>query len=504
MRAALYARVSSEEQVEGYSIDAQLRACRSFAKDKGWTVVAEYVDEGKSARTEDISKRPRFKAILEAAKSREFDILIVHKLDRFSRNLLLTLKCFDELSKSGTTFISLSEQIDYTTPMGRVFLAMSGAFAQLYSDNLSQETKKGWHERRQQGLYCGTIPFGAMKGDNAVPIPDMQERKANVGGQELAVRNYEGLKMAFDLAMQGNSDREVATAVSALGYRTTGTHGSRPFSKDTVKDMLNNRFYIGYIPDGNGGWLRAKHSPFVSEDAFNQVQELRRQRQRFTASSVRISARTYSLSGLVFCETCGSRIAIHLGHNGKPRMYCRGRSQGNDCNSKLTFLEVYERQVEWYLQNFVVPDDYKDRILDAHRRLQNAYQDPEKQRRHLQNRLQRIKDQYELEHIERKEYLRKYNSIQRELLSITPKDDDAKALGSLARFLNSVADAWREASQEQRNKLACTLFEEIRIGNSRVLAVKPREELKPFFQLSYEEHLKRSSTETPEAPRGRH
>jgi DNA invertase Pin-like site-specific DNA recombinase len=125
MRAALYARVSSEEQVEGYSIDAQLRACRDYAKNQGWTVVAEYVDEGRSARAEDTSKRPKFKAMLEAAKNREFDILIVHKLDRFSRNLLLTLRCFDELSRTGTTFISLSEQIDYTTPMGRVFLAMS-------------------------------------------------------------------------------------------------------------------------------------------------------------------------------------------------------------------------------------------------------------------------------------------------------------------------------------------------------------------------------------------
>ena len=104
MKAALYARVSSEEQVEGYSIDAKLRACRNFAKEKDWPVVAEYVDEGKSARAEDVTKRPRFKAMLEAAKNREFDILIVHKLDRFSRNLLLTLKCFDELSRTGTTF----------------------------------------------------------------------------------------------------------------------------------------------------------------------------------------------------------------------------------------------------------------------------------------------------------------------------------------------------------------------------------------------------------------
>ncbi len=69
--------------------------------------------------------------------------------------------------------------------------------------------------------------------------------------------------MAFELSAQGNSDRDIAIALSISGYRTTGTHGSRPFSKDTVKNMLKNKFYIGYIRDGNNGWIKAKHKPFV-------------------------------------------------------------------------------------------------------------------------------------------------------------------------------------------------------------------------------------------------
>ncbi len=503
MRAALYARVSSEEQVEGYSIDAQRRAYGTLLKGRGWTDNGRYIEEGKSARTDDIDKRPAFKEMMGDALSGKFDVLVVHKLDRFSRNLRITLEYFDKLVKAEVAFVSINEQTDFTTPSGKVHLALVGAFAQYYSDNLSQETKKGWHERRRQGLYCGTLPFGAMKGEDGIPIPDMQERMIEADGKQITIRNYEGLKMASDLAAQGKSDRDGATALNALGYRTTGTHGSRPFTKDTLKDMLNNRFYIGYIPDGNGGWIKAKHSTFIGEDTFNQVQELRRQRRRYTTGSVRSNAQTYSLSGLVFCKTCGSRMAIHMGHNGKPRMYCRGRAEGKDCQSKLTFLEVYERQVEWYLQNFVVPDDYKERILEAHRKLRNAYPDPEKQQRHLQNRLQRIKDQFELGHIEREEYLRKYDSIQKELLSTAPKDDEAKTLGSLARFMNSVADAWGDANQEQRNKLAGTLFEDIRVENSRVVAVKPREELKTLFQLSYDEHLK-SSRVASESPRGRH
>jgi hypothetical protein len=102
------------------------------------------------------------------ALARKFDVVVVHKLDRFSRNLRITLEYFDKLLEAGVAFVSINEQIDFTTPSGKVHLALLGAFAQYYSDNLSQETKKGWAERRAQGLYCGLLPFGAIKGEDGV------------------------------------------------------------------------------------------------------------------------------------------------------------------------------------------------------------------------------------------------------------------------------------------------------------------------------------------------
>ena len=137
MRAALYARVSTDEQVEGYSIDAQLRASRDLAHQRGWVIVEEYVDEGKSARVEDIDKRPKFKEMLKAARDKQFDVLIVHKLDRFSRNVIVTLKSFEELWENGITFISITEQMDFTTPIGKVFLAIVGAFADFVENVIS-------------------------------------------------------------------------------------------------------------------------------------------------------------------------------------------------------------------------------------------------------------------------------------------------------------------------------------------------------------------------------
>src|SRR5689334_14517908 len=87
LRAALYIRVSSEEQVEGYSLDAQERAGRLYGDAHGWTVVQVYRDEGKSARTDDLAKRPAFQQLLADAEAGRVDAIVVHKLDRFSRNL---------------------------------------------------------------------------------------------------------------------------------------------------------------------------------------------------------------------------------------------------------------------------------------------------------------------------------------------------------------------------------------------------------------------------------
>lgn len=243
-RVAVYVRVSSEEQLEGYSLDAQLRAARQYCTDKGWTIAAEYVEEGKSARYEDLSRRPRFQAMLAEAEARAFDVLLVHKLDRFARNLRVTLATLERLDRCGVGFVSLSEQMDFTTPIGKVILATLGAFAQYYSDNLSNETKKGKNERKAQGIHNGLLPFGTVADPDGLAVAD--ERAVDAGGRTTS--NLEGLRLAFRLAGEGISDRLVAQALTAAGYRTTGNRGANPFTKDTVAEILTNRFYWGDLP----------------------------------------------------------------------------------------------------------------------------------------------------------------------------------------------------------------------------------------------------------------
>ena len=476
VRAALYARVSTEEQTEGYSIDAQKRAFQNLCRDRGWTPHHEYIEAGRSAHTDDIRKRPVFKQAIDDALAGQYDVLVVHKIDRFARKLRITLEYFDKLGRAGIGFVSIENQIDYSTPTGKFMLAMQGGLAELYSDNLSEECKKGWGERKAQGLYCGLLPFGAMKGEDGIPIPDTREVDNGAG----TLRSHDGLLLAFQETAD-RSDREVAIVLNSRGYKTlAGTL----FSKDTVKDMLQNRFYVGELPDGNGGWIKGKHEPLVSLELFEAAQRARAQRST-RRNTIRADARPCSLSGVGRCADCGGTLrAFHA--RGRVRIACTTRVKDGSCSQRSGYLEPYEHQLTEYLTAFTIPEDYQQRILDAHSKLQAAYGKSNEQRLALERRLRRIKELYEWGHKSKEEYWAGYYAIEQELQSLSPRQDERGDLDRLAAFLKDISLAWEQANQQQRNRLARQLFEAVWIQNQRVLAVTPRPEYKPFFDLEYQ------------------
>ena len=142
-RAGLYERVSSEEQVQGYSLDAQDRAGRLRCADHGWDVAKVYRDEGRSARSDDLAQRPAFRQLLADAEAGLLDVVVVHKLDRFARNRRVAFAAFERLGKAGVGFVSLAENMDYASPAGQLMLTILVGLSQFYSDNLAFETRKG-------------------------------------------------------------------------------------------------------------------------------------------------------------------------------------------------------------------------------------------------------------------------------------------------------------------------------------------------------------------------
>ena len=141
------------------------------------------------------------------------------------------------------------------------------------------------------------------------------------------------------------------------------------------------------------------------------------------------------------------------------------------------------------MTTFVIPEDYQHRILEACSELAKAYDDTKGEEERLKASLKRLKDQYRWGHISRQEYLNEYRDTENTLRQLVPAANRHDELEQLAHFLSSVAEAWKQANQEQRNRLIRVLFEEVKLDSGgRVVAVKPRAELEPFFRLSYEWH----------------
>jgi site-specific DNA recombinase len=155
-----YVRRSSEMQKDNYSIDAQKRAIKDVCTLRGLPEPIFYEDDERSARGEQIAKRPAFRRLLDDVQAGKVQVIFVHTLDRWSRNVMVTLQSFRILSEHHTAFISLSEHIDYSTPEGRLQLTILAAFAAYFSDMLAKHTSKGRGERAAQGFSMVMCPLG--------------------------------------------------------------------------------------------------------------------------------------------------------------------------------------------------------------------------------------------------------------------------------------------------------------------------------------------------------
>lgn len=445
MKAALYARVSTEEQAEGYSLDAQRRAYGALVQGRGWTSYKEYIEEGQSARTDNINKRPVFKEAIEDALAKKYDVLVAHKIDRFTRKLRITLEYFEKLGKAGVGFVSIENQIDYSTATGKIMPVMQGGLAEFYSDNLSQEVKKGMGERKAQGLYCGSLPFGATKGEDGVPMPDPA--------------TFPALKAAFEQAAQGNTDREIAQYFNAQGCRTVGSKGHKLFSTSSARGILTNRFYIGYLPNGKGGYLQAKHKPFIDQEIWEAAQETRRRHRTTMNTKCAVRNKENALTGIAYCWYCKGRIHTQYHYHGEPRLGCYTRQKGQNCKQKSANLSIYESQLVAYLNTFHIPEDDQKRILAAQQELEKAYSDAEAQKERLERQLKRVRELYEWRDSSKAEYESHRDKILDELRSLTVPQQPAEHVEKMAKFLADVPSAWAAATPEQRNKLARCLFD---------------------------------------------
>src|SRR5664280_238364 len=149
MRIALYARVST---LNGQHPEMQLSELREYAARRGWTVTGEYVDEGVSGSKES---RPELNRLMADAHSRKFDIVLVWKIDRFGRSLKHLVTALADLDAYGVTFASLRDNLDLSTPTGRLMFQIIGAMAEFERSLIQERVRAGLRNARAKGKRLG-------------------------------------------------------------------------------------------------------------------------------------------------------------------------------------------------------------------------------------------------------------------------------------------------------------------------------------------------------------
>ena len=142
-RAAGYVRVSDESQVEGLSLDAQRREITRYCERQGYGLVRIYADEGFSAYTDRVEARPQFAQLLEDVERGMYDVVVVHTVDRWARRISVQSQTLERLGKANVGFISIMENIDYTTPFGKLVLNNLGGTSEFFSALLGGTREQG-------------------------------------------------------------------------------------------------------------------------------------------------------------------------------------------------------------------------------------------------------------------------------------------------------------------------------------------------------------------------
>jgi len=245
-RVAIYSRVSTEEQAkEGLSVAAQIDKCKSFCKARDWNIFKIYKDAGFSAGS---LNRPALELLLRDAEDQKFDVILVYKIDRFSRKLKDLIMVLDDLKLKKINFTSVTEQIDTTSAMGEAFFQIIGVFAQLERGMVKERVELAFDRKIRFGEALFRAPFGYTYYNKKL-IPDP--------------KNAPKIKEIFEMWSQDIDYKEIANKFQ--------------IPASTLYKIIKNPIYLGKIKYKDKLY-NGKHKALVSSELFKLANKLKNEK----------------------------------------------------------------------------------------------------------------------------------------------------------------------------------------------------------------------------------
>lgn len=329
MKAAIYSR-KSRFTGKGESIENQIQLCMDYAKSIGIKDFLIYEDEGFSGGNTD---RPQFKKMMKDAKAKKFDYLVCYRLDRISRNVSDFSTLIEKLNKLDISFISIKEQFDTSTPMGRAMMFISSVFAQLERETIAERIKDNMYELARAGRWLGgKAPHGFVSKKISYFDENMKER--SMYQLEVNEDEMETIRLIFNKYLELRSLSKLYKYVYHNGIRGPrgGNFDSSSLSlilrspayvkanDDVLEYLRNNNMEVVGNPDNECGILTyakntsspiasiAKHKGVIDANMWLEVQDLL-DANRDKAPRIGTGKKAL-LSGLLKCSKCNSNMRI--------------------------------------------------------------------------------------------------------------------------------------------------------------------------------------------------
>ncbi|MDU0445600.1 cassette chromosome recombinase CcrB [Staphylococcus haemolyticus] len=363
-----YIRVSTERQVEGYSIEGQITQIEQYCQFNGYELVDIYADRGISGKS---MNRPELQRMLNDAKNGKLDCVMVYKTNRLARNTSDLLTIVEELHRQNVEFFSLSERMEVKNSTGKLMLQILASFSEFERNTILENIFNGQHQRALEGYYQGNLPLGYNN------IPDNKK--------ELMINQHEAniVKYIFESYAKGHGYRKIANALNHKGYVTKK---GNPFSISAVTYILSNPFYIGKIQfakykdwndkrrkglNDNPVIAEGKHTPIISQDLWDKVQARKKQ----VSKKPQVHGKgTNLLTGIIFCEKCGAAYSasnttntLKDGTKKRIRYYsCSNfRNKGSKvCSANSVRADVIEKYVMDQILEIVKSDKVIKQVVE--------------------------------------------------------------------------------------------------------------------------------------------
>lgn len=339
MKAVAYCRFSSDQQREGFSIEAQLFAIKEYCDREGIELVDQYVDEARSGTN---AERENFQRMIANSASRTFDLVIVHKLDRFSRDRYDFAVYRKLLKDHGVALRSVIERID-DSPESIILEGMLESMAEYYSKNLSRETMKGLRARARLGLACSNRPLGY----------DIVEGRFVINEADALI-----VREIFSRTITGESLASIGRDLTERGIR--GSRGSA-FSYSSLQRIIRNTIYYGDYTYAGEVVSSAAAVPILDIETWTAANA--RLDGHKNRAYRRVRGEEYLLTGLLYCGVCGGHYSGHCSH-GKSKIYHRYRCT-NTAKGKCSVSVVDKEKLEAFVLAAIESDLFGARFVSS-------------------------------------------------------------------------------------------------------------------------------------------